>query len=141
MMYTLTETSQTWNIIDLFVSNSFALTFSPRCIVKFSQLEPIIVTERAWKNFIFNLQYFALLDQFSFSHDQMSCLYVLCREKLGVDNWLGLKGLNNTNFGTFSFTLEIILLLLNTSSIASGAWRWWNVKIYSGWKLHFLWRK
>ena len=49
---------------------------SPSCIVKFSQLEPILFIEQVWENFSFNLQWFALFDQFSFSHYQKS--YFVC---------------------------------------------------------------
>ena len=65
---------------------------SSSCIVKISQVENVLFIEQVWQNLTFNLQ-FALFDEFPFSHYQMSYLYVLCKEKLGVDNQLGLKGL------------------------------------------------
>ena len=50
--------------------------FSPSCIAKFSKLEPIFSIEKGWENFAFNLQKFALFNQFSFSHYHMS--YFVC---------------------------------------------------------------
>ena len=44
------------------------------------------IDKLAKANFTFNLRKFALFDQLSFSHYQISYFYVLCKEKLSVDN-------------------------------------------------------
>ena len=63
-------------------------------IVKFSQLEPILFIEQVWKNFILLIfsSLLCLINSY-FLITKCLILHVLCKEKLGVDNWLGLNGL------------------------------------------------
>ena len=59
------------------ISNVMMLNpFSPSCIIKFSQLEPILFIKQVWENFTFHPQKLALFDQFSISHYQM--FYFVC---------------------------------------------------------------
>ena len=57
-------------------------------------------------------------------------LYLLCKEKLSVDNWLGLKGLSYTTGLLYPVSCIIMYLRL---SISAGDWRYrWLFK-------HFCW--
>ena len=89
---------------------------SPSCIVKFSQLEPTFFIENKFERSL--LLIFSSLLCLIKSHFLMTkclILYVLCQEKLGVDNWLGPKGLITTKTawlkkGTLFDTSQFIAL-------------------------------
>ena len=84
--------------------------FSARCIVKFSQLEPIIFIDQLLENFTFNLQLFALFDRFSFSHYQMS--YFVCyvrRSWVLITDWDWKPGLNKKTFECWVKYLRVLI--------------------------------
>ena len=76
------------NFYSFFLSSHFSHKkfnpFSLSCIVKFSHLEPILS--------VILSSFLCLINS-----------HVLCKEKLGVDNWLGMKGIHNTFYSSLFF--------------------------------------